>query len=103
MLLTFNCSDKGDKDYDEKATLLYFSEMKTDIDGTKFYYVYSPLYEIVGKVSAETYAFIDWELYGFLSPYMYYEYFTERKSPTVMIGAAYVPPAAENAARSILL
>ena len=80
VLLTFNCSDKGDKDYDEKATLLYFSEMKTDIDGTKFYYVYSPLYEIVGKVSAETYAFIDWELYGFLSPYMYYEYFTSTES-----------------------
>ena len=76
VLLTFNCSDKGDKDYDKKATLLYFSEMKTDLNGTKFYYVYSPTYEIVGKVSAETYGFIDWEIDGFLNSYMYYEYFT---------------------------
>ena len=80
VLLTFNCAEKGDKDYDEKSTLLYFSEKKTDLDGTAFYYVYSPTYEIVGKVSAETYAFVDWKLYSFLSPYMYYEYFTSTES-----------------------
>ena len=54
VFLTFNCNDPEEKDYAEKATILYFSEMKTDINGTKFYYVYSPVYEIVGKVSADT-------------------------------------------------
>ena len=76
VFLTFNCNDPEEKDYAEKATILYFSEMKTDINGTKFYYVYSPVYEIVGKVSADTYAFVDWSRDGFLNANMYYEYFT---------------------------
>jgi len=75
-VLTFNCADVNDKDYDKKASILYFSEKKTDLDETEFYYVYSPLYEIVGKVSAETYAFIDWQLAKFTSPYLFYEYLT---------------------------
>lgn len=76
VFLTFNCNDPAEKDYAEKATILYFSEMKTDINGVKFYYVYSPTYEIVGKVSADTYAFVDWKIDGFMNSYMYYEYFT---------------------------
>ena len=75
-VLTFNCADINDKDYESKASILYFSEKKTDIDETEFYYVYSPLYEIVGKVSAETYGFIDWQLAKFTSPYLFYEYLT---------------------------
>ena len=75
-VLTFNCADVNDEDYDQKASILYFSEKKTDLDETEFYYVYSPLYEIVGKVSAETYEFIDWQLAKFTSPYLFYEYLT---------------------------
>ena len=75
-VLTFNCADVNDEDYEEKASILYFSEKKTDVDETEFYYVYSPLYEIVGKVSAETYEFIDWQLAKFTSPYLFYEYLT---------------------------
>ena len=76
VILTFNCADVNDKDYAEKASILYFSEKKTDLDGTEFYYVYSPVYEIVGKVLAETYGFVDWKLANFTSPYLFYEYFT---------------------------
>ena len=76
VVLTFNCADINDKEYEEKASILYFSEKKTDLDGTEFYYVYSPIYEIVGKVLAETYGFIDWKLADFTSPYLFYEYFT---------------------------
>lgn len=75
-ILTFNCADINDKEYDQKASILYFSEKKTDLDGIEFYYVYSPAYEIVGKVLAETYGFIDWGVSDFTSPYLFYEYFT---------------------------
>ena len=75
-VLAFNCADVNDKDYESKASILYFSEKKTDLDGTEFYYVYSPYYEIVGKVLAETYGFVDWKLANFTSPSLFYEYFT---------------------------
>ncbi len=76
VVLTFNCADMNDKEYDEKTSILYFSEKKTDLDGTEFYYVYSPFYEIVGKVLAETYGFVDWGISDFTNPYLFYEYFT---------------------------
>ena len=74
--VTFNCSDINDEDYENKASILYFSEKQTDLDGTEFYYVYAPAYEIVGKVLAEQYGFIDWKLANFTSPYLFFEYFT---------------------------
>lgn len=75
-VVTFNCADVNDENYKDKASLLYFSEKQTDLDGANFYYVYSPAYEIVGKVLAEQYAFIDWEIAHFTSPYLFFEYFT---------------------------
>ena len=79
-VLTFNCAELDDEEYEKKASILYFSEKKTDIDETEFYYVYSPLYEIVGKVSAETYGFIDWQLAKFTSPYLFHEYLTNTEA-----------------------
>ena len=60
----------------ESIIVLYFSEKQKDLDETEFYYVYSPIYEVVGKVSAETFEFVDWQLAKFTSPYLYYEYLT---------------------------
>ncbi|MBQ2988357.1 MAG: DUF4340 domain-containing protein [Clostridia bacterium] len=73
--VTFTCPTSN-QDSEETPFLLYFSEKKTDLDGTEFYYVYSPTYEIVGKVLAETYGFVDWKLANFTSPSLFYEYFT---------------------------
>ena len=56
-ILRFNCSDPTSEDYDTLASLLYFSKKFTDLDGKDYYYVYSPAYEVIGKVSAETFAF----------------------------------------------
>lgn len=75
-VLRFNCADTGAEDYEEKATILYFSEKFTDLDGADYYYVCAPSCEKIGKVSAEQFAFIDWELAKFTNPYLYYEYFT---------------------------
>ena len=75
-VVTFNCADINTEDYESKASILYFSKKQTDLDGTEFYYVYSPAYEIVGKVLAETYGFIDWKLANYTSPYLFFEYFT---------------------------
>ena len=60
----------------EGAIVLYFSEKMKDLDETEFYYVYSPIYEVIGKVSAEVYEFVDWQLAKFTSPYLFYEYLT---------------------------
>jgi hypothetical protein len=81
IILTFNCADISEKEkdeekYNEKASVLYFSEKQTDLNGAEFYYVYSPAYEIVGKVQAEIYQFVEWEIYGFSSGNLYFEYFT---------------------------
>ena len=75
-IVTFKCPDPNDKDKKEAVIALYFSEKQKDVDETEFYYVYSPAYEIVGKVLAETYGFVDWQLASFTSPYLFYEYFT---------------------------
>lgn len=75
-LLLFNCADPEAENYDELASLLYFSKKFTDLDGKDYYYVYAPAYEVIGKVSAETFAFIEWDVANYTNPYMYYEYFT---------------------------
>ena len=76
----FKCPDPNDKDKKETTTVLYFSEKQTPVDGIEFYYVYSPAYEIVGKVLAETYGFVDWQLTKFTRPYLVYEYFTSTEA-----------------------
>lgn len=75
-LLLFNCADPDAENYSEKASLLYFSRKFTDMDGVEYYYVYSPSYEVIGKVTAQTFSFIEWSVANFTNPYMYFEYFT---------------------------
>ena len=79
-VVTFNCASTKDEDYESKASILYFSQKQTPIDGMDFYYVYSPAYEIVGKVLAEQYEFIDWKLANYTSPYLFFEYFTSTEA-----------------------
>lgn len=79
-VVTFNCASTNDEDYESKASILYFSAKQTDLDGTNFYYVYSPAYEIVGKVLAEKYEFIDWKLANYTSPFLFFEYFTSTEA-----------------------
>lgn len=79
-VVTFNCASTNDEDYESKASILYFSAKQTDLDGTNFYYVYSPAYEIVGKVLAENYEFVDWKLANYTSPFLFFEYFTSTES-----------------------
>ncbi|MBR7161592.1 MAG: hypothetical protein IKD07_04175, partial [Clostridia bacterium] len=59
-----------------QVLILYFSERKKDLDESEYYYVYSPFYEVVGKVPAETFEFIEWQLAKFTSPYLFHEYLT---------------------------
>ena len=75
-VVSFNCADPESEDYAEQAKVLYFSKRMKDLDETEFYYVYSPYYEIIGKVSAEVYEFVEWQLAKFTSPYLFYEYLT---------------------------
>ena len=75
-VVSFNCADPESENYAEQATVLYFSKRMKDLDETEFYYVYSPYYEIIGKVSAEVYEFVEWQLAKFTSPYLFYEYLT---------------------------
>ncbi len=76
IVLMFNCADPSVENYDDFDHLLYFSEKFTDLDGLEYYYVYSPLYEVIGKVLAENYVFLEWSVAEYTSPYMYFEYFT---------------------------
>ncbi len=79
-LLAYNCAAVDAENYAGQAILLYFSEKFTDLDGFEYYYVYSPLYEIIGKVSADTYGFVDWSLAKYTNPYLFFEYFTSCES-----------------------
>ncbi len=74
--VTYNYADINDKDYEDQVLILYFSDRKKDLDETEYYYVYSPFYEVVGKVPAETFEFVEWQLAKFTSPYLYHEYLT---------------------------
>ncbi|MBQ3489483.1 MAG: DUF4340 domain-containing protein [Clostridia bacterium] len=76
-VVTFKLEGETGEDGEEEiSTILYFSEKRTDENEMEYYYVYSPLYEVIGKVSAETYDFVDWQLAKFTSPYLFYEYLT---------------------------
>lgn len=77
IVLMFNCMDpETTENYDDYDHLLYFSEKFTDLDGIEYYYVYSPLYEVIGKVQAANFEFLEWSVTHYTSPYMYFEYFT---------------------------
>ncbi len=75
-ILVYNCAPTDTEDYASQAILLYFSPKFTDIDGLDYYYVYSPRYEVIGKVPAETYGFVDWSIAKYTNPYLFFEYFT---------------------------
>ncbi len=75
-ILVFNCMAPATENYDDYTHALYFSEKFTDLDGYDYYYVYSPYREVIGKVLAENFPFIEWTVAHYTSPYMYFEYFT---------------------------
>ena len=75
-LLAYNCATTDTEDYASQAILLYFSPRFTDIDGVDYYYVYSPRYEVIGKVLAATFDFVDWSIAKYTNPYLFFEYFT---------------------------
>lgn len=79
-LLAYNCAATDTEDYASQAILLYFSPRFTDIDGLDYYYVYSPRYEVIGKVSADKYGFIDWSIAKYTNPYLFFEYFTSAEA-----------------------
>lgn len=59
----------------EVENLLYLSESFTDSeDGEKYYYVYSPDFDVIAKVAASTLGFVDWSIAAFTSDRMYYNY-----------------------------
>ncbi|MBQ8496723.1 MAG: hypothetical protein IJ489_04610 [Clostridia bacterium] len=79
-IVVYNCMPTDTENYASQAILLYFSERFTDIDGIDYYYVYSPRYEIIGKVLASTYDFVDWSIAKYTNPYLFFEYFTSAES-----------------------
>lgn len=57
------------------SNVLYMSKSFTDSeDGEKYYYVYSPDFEVIAKVLADTLEFADWNIAAFTSDRMYYNY-----------------------------
>lgn len=75
-ILLFNCANPESEDYAGLASVLYFSKRFTDVDGEEYYYVYAPAYEVIGKVTASTFDFVEWNIARFTNENMYYEYFT---------------------------
>lgn len=62
--------DPEDKDF----SVIYFSELMTADDGTSFYYAYSPEFDAVYKLSAETFGFVEWSLAKFTQGTLYFNY-----------------------------
>ena len=84
--LLYNCATTDSENYDDLATLLYFSEKFTDLDGVSYYYVYSPDYAVIAKVSASTFAYLEFGVTSFTSPRMYYDYFTSTEYIEIISG-----------------
>ncbi len=59
---------------DKDASVLYFSEKMTGEDGASFYYVYSPEFDAVYMLSADTFEFVEWSLAKFSQGTLYYNY-----------------------------
>lgn len=75
-MLYYSTTDPESENFSTSLITLYFSEKHTDIDGTEFYYVYSPEKHVIGKASAETFEFLEWSLAKYTNPYLFFEYFT---------------------------
>ncbi len=75
-LLSFSTADPDSEDFNDSVVTLYFSEKQTGLDGAEFYYVFSPVKNVIAKVSAETFAFLEWSVAKYTNPYLFYEYFT---------------------------
>lgn len=73
---------KSDSDAsgEEIRDILYFSKKFKDLDGVEYYYVYSINYDVIGKVQAVLFPFVEWNITSFTNPYMYFEYFTSATS-----------------------
>ncbi len=75
-MLYYSTTDPDSEDFPESLITLYFSTKQTDISGAEFYYAYSPERHVIGKVSAETFEFLEWSLAKYTNPYLFFEYFT---------------------------
>lgn len=77
-MVYFSTSDAemNSEDYYKSLVFLYFSRKMTALDGTEFYYVYSPEKQVIGKVNASTFEFVEWSLVKYTNPYLFFEYFT---------------------------
>lgn len=77
VMLYYSCKtpDKETGKSKDVENLLYFSESFTDSEnGQKYYYVYSPDFDVIAKVAASTLEFVDWSIANFTSDRMYYNY-----------------------------
>ncbi len=76
----YSTKDPDDENFTDSLIVLYFSDKQTELDGTEFYYVFSPMYETIGKISAEKLPFLEWSVAQFTNPYLFFEYFTSCES-----------------------
>ncbi|MBQ9748072.1 MAG: hypothetical protein IJV98_04735 [Clostridia bacterium] len=75
-MVYFSTAPTDTENYSDSLVFLYFSEKMTALDGTAYYYVYSPEKQVIGKVAAENFAFVEWSLVKYTNPYLFFEYFT---------------------------
>ncbi len=75
-LVSFSTTDTESEDFSSSLVMLYFSKKNTDLDGTEYYYVYAPAKNVIGKVDATAFEFVEWSLEKFTNPYLFFEYFT---------------------------
>ncbi len=75
-MLYYTTTDPEAENFEESFSILYFSKQQTSLDGIGFYYVYSPMREVIGTVPAETFEFVEWGIAEYTNPYLYFEYFT---------------------------
>lgn len=54
--------------------LLYFSRSYMGTDGGTYYNVYSPMVDVIAKLDASVFGFVDWSLASYTSTRMFYDY-----------------------------
>lgn len=54
--------------------MLYFSRSYMGTDGGTYYNVYSPMMDVIAKIDASVFAFVDWSLASYTSTRMFYDY-----------------------------
>lgn len=77
IVISYTCivAGTGDEGNIQVSNVLYLSKSFTDSEnGEKYYYVYSPDFEVIAKVSVSTLEFADWNIAAFTSDRMYYNY-----------------------------